>query len=132
MSFYLSQVAFALDEPTSPLRLPTFGELILKSLIAIIVVVGLIFLFAWYMRGHIVRGVGSEFIKVIDRVYIDNRRFLCLVKVGDKYFLLGVGDGGVNLIAEIEKVSSVGGEEIVLKSSFRKQLERFLGKKDQG
>lgn len=130
MSFYSSSLALALDEATSPLGLPTLGELIVKSLVAIIVVGGLIFLFVWYIRGYVVKGIGSEFIKIIDRVYIDNRRFLCLVKVDDRYFLLGVGDGGVNLIAEFEKVSSIGGEEVVLKSSFRKQLEKFLGKKD--
>ncbi|MCS7234207.1 MAG: flagellar biosynthetic protein FliO [Synergistetes bacterium] len=130
MFFHFSSVAFALDDVTSPLKLPTFGELAVKSLVALVIVGGLIFLFAWYIRGYVLKSSVSEFIKVVDRVYIDNRRFLCLVKVSDKYFLLGVGDGGINLIAELEKVSSVGGEEVVLKSSFRKHLERFLGKKE--
>ncbi|KUK13299.1 MAG: Uncharacterized protein XD52_1423, partial [bacterium 42_11] len=107
MSFHLSSPLFALDGATSSVRqLPTFGELILKTTVAIVIVVGLIFLFAWYLRGYVVRSRGSEFIKIIDKVYIDTRRSLCLVKVGDRYFLLGVGDGGVNMIAELEKVST--------------------------
>lgn len=131
MSFYFPLPAFALDEATSPLKgLPTFGELIFKTSVAIVIVVGLIVLLAWYLKSYIVRGGGSDLIRVIDKVYIDTRRFLCLVKVGDKYFLLGVGDGGVNLIAELEKVSTAGGEEVVVKPSFKKQLERFLGKRE--
>lgn len=123
-------VAFALDNDSPPLRLPTFGELIFKTVVALGIVVGLLLLFFWYVRGFVRKGSGGELVKVVDRVYLDGRRFLCLVKVGDRYFLLGVGDGGVNFIAEFDKVIAAEGEEIGFKSSFRKQLERFIGKKE--
>jgi len=125
----LVSIALALDE-ASQLKLPSFGELIIKSIIAVVIVSLVIVFFFWYIRGFLRRVGGSELIKVIDRVYLDTRRFLCVVKVGERYFLLGVGEGGINFIAELEKVASTEGEEVAFKSSFRKQLEKLLGKRD--
>ncbi len=127
-SFFLS-LAWAAEKGDAGLKLPGFGELLVKSIIALVIVIGIILLFSWYIKGYLRRSRESDFIKILDKVYLDTRRFLCLVKVGEKFFLLGVGDGGVNLIAEMEKVTMLEGEEIQVTPSFKRHLERFLGKR---
>ncbi|MCD6364221.1 MAG: flagellar biosynthetic protein FliO [Synergistetes bacterium] len=128
-AFFFLSIAWAADKGDANLKLPGFGELLVKSIVALVIVVGIILLFSWYIKGYLRKSRESDFIKILDRIYLDNRRFLCLVKVGEKIFLLGVGDGGVNLIAEMEKVTALEGEEVQIAPSFRKHLERFLGKR---
>ncbi len=128
-AFFLLSIAWAAEKGDAELKLPGFGELLVKSIVALVIVVGIILLFSWYIKGYLRRSRESDFIKILDKIYLDGRRFLCLVKVGEKFFLLGVGDGGVNLIAEMEKVTALEGEEIDVTPSFKRQLERFLGKR---
>ncbi|GEM_PF-1997434 len=128
-AFFLLSIAWAAEKGDAELKLPGFGELLVKSIVALVIVVGIILLFSWYIKGYLRRSRESDFIKILDKIYLDSRRFLCLVKVGEKFFLLGVGDGGVNLIAEMEKVTALEGEEIDVTPSFKRQLERFLGKR---
>jgi len=58
MPLTLVSIALALDE-ASQLKLPSFGELIIKSIIAVVIVSLVIVFFFWYIRGFL-RRVGRE------------------------------------------------------------------------
>lgn len=42
----------------------------------------------------------GEYIEIIDRAMLSNDKWLCIVKIGEKYFLLSVTASSINLISE--------------------------------
>lgn len=58
----------------------------------------------WVLRWLGRRGVGrsSSNIRVVGRCYLEARRSVYLIETAGRCFLLGVGEGPVNLIAEVE------------------------------
>jgi flagellar biogenesis protein FliO len=44
-------------------------------------------------------------LRIIGRCHLEPRRSIYIVEVGERFFLIGVGDGPVNLLAELDKVS---------------------------
>jgi flagellar biogenesis protein FliO len=40
--------------------------------------------------------------QVIDRLPLDQRRSILVVRIGEQYFLVGASEGGINLIAKLE------------------------------
>lgn len=43
----------------------------------------------------------SKFMKIIDRVQLTRDAFLCIIQIGERYFLAGISSGNINLLSEI-------------------------------
>ena len=78
---------------------------LLKLGVAIIVVVGLIYVFMLVLkklslgRTGLMGGKGN--LQVIERSYFAQKKFVCLMRVGEKVLLLGVSDNNINLVADV-------------------------------
>ncbi len=107
--YRLCSLMFLLAGPgdASPLpsaELPSYGGLLLKTILALVIVIGLAYaLLRWglkrLMPGH---ASGGGEISILDRQPLDSRRQVVLVKAYGRYLLLGVGDGSVTLLTELE------------------------------
>jgi len=88
--------------------------MVLELILTLIITIGVLFL-SYYVTKSI--GKGSmlkrkiKYIKVIDQIAIGQDRFVSIVQVGNRYFLLGNTSDNINLINEI------GEEDILLLSS---------------
>lgn len=81
---------------------PMSAEYIVKTVIGMIIVIGLIVGLAWLMRrmGHM-HGMLSGHIKVVSSLAIGGREKLLLVQVGDEQFLLGATPTQINSLARL-------------------------------
>ncbi len=74
----------------------------LKAFGSLLIVLALMF-FAMYFLKKI--NISSRFkssrISVMDRLYIDNKRYIVIAKIDNKVFALGVGDN-INVISELD------------------------------
>ncbi len=61
----------------------------------------------WVLRwlGRKGVGVSSANVRVLGHCYLEPRRSVYLVEAAGRCFLLGVGDGPVNLIAEVDRAA---------------------------
>jgi flagellar protein FliO/FliZ len=90
--------------PLPSADLPSYGGLLLKTILALVIVIALAYaLLRWglkrLMPGH---ATGGGEISILDRQPLDSRRQVVLVKAYGRYLLLGVGDGSVTLLTELE------------------------------
>jgi flagellar biosynthetic protein FliO len=90
--------------PLPSADLPSYGGLLLKTILALVIVIALAYaLLRWglkrLMPGH---AAGGGEISILDRQPLDSRRQVVLVKAYGRYLLLGVGDGSVTLLTELE------------------------------
>ncbi len=81
------------------------GYLILRTIYAL-AVVALLLLGLWWIartlrRGRIVMGADKRLVSVIDSTYLAQNTSLHVVKVADRYFVVGGGSGHVSLISEV-------------------------------
>ncbi|MDB4929326.1 MAG: hypothetical protein JWM10_1810 [Myxococcaceae bacterium] len=87
-----------MDPPPSP----SLGAALAQTLIALGAVCALAW---WLLRWAARRGVGRSpagVIEVVDRVALDPRRSLLVVRVGPKVLLLGGSDGSLSLLSELD------------------------------
>jgi flagellar protein FliO/FliZ len=87
-----------MDPPPSP----SLGAALAQTLITLGAVCALAW---WVLRWAARRGVGRSpagIISVVDRVALDPRRSLFVVRVGAKVLLLGGSDGGLSLLSELD------------------------------
>lgn len=90
--------------PLPTTDLPSYGGLLLKTIVALVIVVVLAYaLLRWGLPKLLpgrARGAGE--IKVLDRQSLDGRRSVVLVEAYGRYLLLGVAEGSVTLLAELD------------------------------
>ncbi|MCH5185380.1 MAG: flagellar biosynthetic protein FliO [Oscillospiraceae bacterium] len=55
----------------------------------------------WLAARSVSMGFSSKFMIVADRVQLTKDSFLCIVRVGERYFLVGISSGEVNLLSEL-------------------------------
>lgn len=57
----------------------------------------------------------AKFMKIIDRVQLTRESFLCIIQVGERYFLAGISSGSINLLSEIfeEDLTLLPHEEMI-------------------
>lgn len=84
---------------------PDFTWLFLKTLLVLILVLGLAVVFIRYVLprvsfGRTRRGTEGA-ILILDRIPLDQRKHLSVVKIVGRYFVLGVSDHAVNLVTEL-------------------------------
>jgi flagellar protein FliO/FliZ len=82
--------------------LPSYGGLLLKTIVALIVVIALAWIFLrWGLRRLIPGSRPSPDMRVLARMPVDGRRSLLVVEAYGHYLLLGVTEGGVTLLKEL-------------------------------
>ncbi|MDY0001638.1 MAG: flagellar biosynthetic protein FliO [Polyangia bacterium] len=88
--------------PPSP-ELPSYGGLLLRTLIALLVVLVLAWVFLrWGLRRLLPGGATQGPLRVLGRLPLDGRRAVVLVEAAGRFLLLGVADGSVSLLSELE------------------------------
>lgn len=94
----LVEVVSAAVDP-QPLSAPGYGAALAQTLLAL---AGVCALAWWALRQVARRGVGGGgHVKVLDRVALDARRSVYLLRVGGRVLLVGGGDQGLALLAEL-------------------------------
>jgi flagellar protein FliO/FliZ len=81
---------------------PSLGAALAQTLVALAAVCALAW---WVLRWAARRGVGRSpagVITVVDRVALDPRRTLFVVRVAGKALLLGGGDAGLAVLSELD------------------------------
>ncbi len=83
----------------------SFGWLFAKTVLAMVIVVGLAF---WFLKYIFPRLYGRHFqpssrIKVVERLGLEARKALYVVQVGKKSILVGVTDHHISKLMDLEK-----------------------------
>lgn len=100
---------FASDEEGAPLdgyAAPGFG----RSFVEMLVVLGAVCLLAYLLLGKVLPRVlrvptptaSGRLLTVLDRLPIDPRRSILVVKMGDEHFLVGSAEQGLTLLARLD------------------------------
>jgi flagellar biosynthetic protein FliO len=117
--------------------LPSFGGLLLKTVLALAIVVVLAWvLLRWGLKRLVPGARGDERMRVLARLPLDGRRQVVLVKAYGKYLLLGVGDGAINLLRELTgdevRAADEAAAEARPKRSFAEVLRTVLRRDEKG
>ena len=102
--------------------------------LSLVVILGIVVLAAYLMRlfpkGGVKRLKGDgDLLKIIAEVPIGHSKSICLVEVLDRILVVGVGDGSVNLLAEIEdkeKIDLIKMRDSFGKSGYNIPFSRYL------
>jgi flagellar biosynthetic protein FliO len=88
-------------------ELPGLGSSLAVSFISLgLVCVCAYLVLRWLGRKGV--GCSSAAIRVLGRCYLEPRRAVYLIESAGRCFLLGVGDGPVTLIAEVDRAAIAG------------------------
>lgn len=90
--------------PLPSADLPSYGGMLLKTILALVIVIVLAWVLLRWGLGRLLpgRSRGAGDIRVVDRQPLDGRRQVVLVQAYGRYLLLGVGDGSISLLAELD------------------------------
>ena len=87
-----------------PPELPSYGGLLVRTLLALILVIALVWiLLRWGLRRLTPGARLGSALRVVARQPVDGRRSVVLVEAAGRYLLLGVGEGSVTLLTELER-----------------------------
>jgi flagellar biogenesis protein FliO len=95
------------DPAAQPLLAPENHALmysVLRTLVSLALVIALIFLLSKLVLPRLIKNMGGArgtFVKVIERTALDGKHALVLVEVSGLRLLVGTGDSGVQLVAEL-------------------------------
>ena len=116
-----------------------FGDLLtgLGALAVLLGVLALTYLGTrWYART--VRGgasLGGRYIRLHERVGMGGQSSLLIVEVNSRFYLVGVGENGINLLSELEGFAPESGAASTSKVPFGKLLAALMekaGKRGEG
>jgi len=110
--------------------LPGYGASLAWSLVSLaLVCLAAYLLLRWLGR----KGVGrsDDRVRVLGRCYLEPRRSVYLIEAGSRCFLVGVGEGPMTLLAEIDKaaVPAAPGEDDRPGSSLGQALAKLFGRR---
>ena len=84
---------------------PSLAGIIFKLIVSMILIVGLIYLSMYLIKKVNNRAAGGgiigDTIKVIGRTFISPKQSLYLVKIGQRYTILGATESNINMITEL-------------------------------
>jgi len=110
-----------------------------EMLIALAVVVALIVLIAWLLRrfsGQRLSLGSGALLRVVASVPLGDRRLVAVLRVGGRYYLLGIAPAEISLLAELEADEverNLRGGEVAAEGGFARLLRRLLrGKPEEG
>lgn len=110
--------------------LPGYGAYLLQTTLALLFVAGLaaLLLRALRRRGF---GAASRALRVVTRLSLEPRRALYVIEAAGKYLLVGVGDGPMTTLAELDsaEVRRIEAEEAArIGEGWGAVLKRALGR----
>jgi flagellar biosynthetic protein FliO len=122
--------------PSPAAYAPSMFGIIIKLIFSMILIVGLIYLSSYFLKKMNSRSAGtgsvSDIIKVLGRSYIAPKQCLYVVKIGDRYSVLGATESNINFISELSKEEADKYEKVGVKSGenagFAKFSDIFKGK----
>jgi len=84
---------------------PDFTWLFVKMLAGLIMVLALAVVFIRIVlpRTRLGKGRREGWVNLLDTVHLDQRKSLYLIKIAERYFVLGAGGESLNLIAELSQ-----------------------------
>lgn len=88
----------------------------------------------WYAR-RAGRASSGKYIRIIDRSALGAGASVTIVQVGERYYLLGVGDKSVNMLGELEDFEEREEAPPVpasVSQAFRKVLDKARGTSEKG
>ena len=115
----------------------SFLWMIIQTLIALAIVCGLAFL----LFRVILPRFGSfssegKFVRLIERVPIESGKSICVVKAGNKFFLVGISEGSMNTLSELEEsevkqyLSLESEEQVLGEAKFSQKLSEAFSRSE--
>ena len=96
-----------LRAPSASSYAPSMLGLIFKLVLSLGLIVGLIYLSTYFLKKLNMRGkpneLGGGSIKVMGRTFIGPKQCLYVVKIGEKYSVLGATESNINFITDLKK-----------------------------
>jgi len=92
----------AIAGSTGSLETPGFGALLLETTLILIALCILAYITLRFVSRRMLKAPSGGKLELLARLALDTRRSACVVRAGSKILLLGVGDGDVRLISELD------------------------------
>ncbi|MEJ6950228.1 flagellar biosynthetic protein FliO [Natronospora cellulosivora (SeqCode)] len=101
---------------------------IIKISVYLLLVLGLIYLFAYFMKNRLQGPKSNKYIEILESVHIMPKRNLSLVKINDKILLLGHTEQNLNVLEswDLNEFTEITSEE---NRYFKDYIYDFLEKK---
>ena len=105
---------------------------IVKAFVPLIVIVGLLYAVLYFIRknGITIKGKKSSLVKieVLSTQSIIPKKYISVVRVQDKFLVLGISDNSVSLLKEIENIGDDNQtSEVESKESFMSIFKKNIG-----
>lgn len=118
-----------LTVPSPASYAPSMLGIIVKLVFSMILIVGLIYISTYFLKKMNSGGSGntpvSGIIKVLGRTFIAPKQCLYVVKIGDRYSVLGATESNINFIGELSKEEADKFEKQGAKPSDATGIGRF-------
>jgi flagellar biogenesis protein FliO len=95
---------FSYTEPLTQNKENSIFPTLLRVILSLLLIVGVIYLLVFLFKKSILqkRVAGkNNMLNILDRSYIDAKRFICLAEVAGRIIVLGVTDSQIQLLSEI-------------------------------
>lgn len=128
--FYFIPFLYMGTAQAAPLVKDT-GTSIFQMLIALVFVIGMIFLLVWSMKKMGYKGyVQSNLIKIDSCLPLSNKEKLLLVRIGDEQILIGTAPGFIGHIKTMDNpvYSDQGNSQETISSAFAEKLKQMMTK----
>jgi len=108
---------------------------ILKLLFSLTFVIGMIFLTTYLYKRFSLNKLGKlntkgQFLSVLTTLPIGSKKYLSVIKAGEKFLLIGITENSINLISELNDVEIVEEEKRNNFMDILKKAKKGLDKKD--
>ena len=108
---------------------PSMAGIILKLILSMILIVGLIYLSMYLIKKVNARAAGGGFIgdtiKIIGRTFISPKQALYLVKIGQRFVVLGATENAISMINELTDQEAKDFENRETKAAFGSSGSKF-------
>lgn len=75
---------------------------VLMTFVAAALVIYLSYIFSKYVGKNMNKSTNSRYMRLIDQVTVGQDRYMAIMQVGDKYLLVGITAGQINVLTELE------------------------------
>jgi flagellar protein FliO/FliZ len=128
---FLALPAAGADAPPPALS-PVSLSGLMQVVFALLVVLGAIGLFAWFVR-RVAPGYGAAGpARVVGGVMVGPRERLVIVEVGDTWLLLGVASGSVSLVHSMARPPQSAGSPAQASPQFARLLQQLRQRRREG
>jgi flagellar protein FliO/FliZ len=114
---------------------PAFLNMIFVLALVVIGIILLAWLFRKFMGSRLALG-NPSFMRLINSIPLGDRRFISILKVGEKYYLLGISNSDIRNLAELDKEEVEKGlnveEQVAAEGGFAGILNMFQKRRGDG